>query len=64
MSCEIYRFTQNKVCLILRILYDKVKWIFAGGEALADVWVFMVGSVLGAVLAAIAFQIFKAKKAK
>ena len=36
--------------------------VFAGGEALSNVWVFFVGPFAGAILAAIAFQIFKAKE--
>jgi len=36
--------------------------VFAGGEALANVWVFFVGPFAGAILATIVFKIFKAKE--
>jgi len=36
--------------------------IFAGGQALADVWVFVVGPLVGAALAAFVYQIFKPGK--
>jgi len=36
--------------------------IFAGGEALTDLWVFIVGPLVGAALAACVYQFIKAKK--
>ena len=36
--------------------------IFAQGEALSNLWVFIVGPLVGAALAALVYQIFKAKK--
>ena len=36
--------------------------IFAGGQSLIDLWVFIVGPLVGAALAALVYQIFKAKK--
>ncbi len=36
--------------------------LFAGGDALANVWVFIVGPFVGAALAAVIFKFFKAKK--
>ena len=35
--------------------------IFAGGQALVDLWVFIVGPFVGAALAALVYQIFKCK---
>ena len=35
--------------------------IFAGGQALIDLWVFIVGPFVGAALAAIVFKVFKSK---
>jgi len=35
--------------------------IFAGGQALIDLWVFIVGPFIGAALAALVYQIFKCK---
>ena len=35
--------------------------IFAGGDALKDLWVFIVGPLVGAALAALVYQVFKAK---
>ena len=37
--------------------------IFAGGAALKDLWVFIVGPLVGAILAAIAYKLVKVKKA-
>lgn len=37
--------------------------IFAGGDALTNVWVFIVAPLVGGVLAALVFKFFKAKKA-
>jgi len=37
--------------------------IFAGGAALADLWVFIVGPLVGAVLAALIYKLFRYKKA-
>jgi len=37
--------------------------IFAGGQALVDLWVFIVGPFIGAVLAAVVYQIIKVSKA-
>ncbi|WP_310601587.1 aquaporin [Anaerosporobacter sp.] len=36
--------------------------LFAGGDALTNVWVFIVGPFVGAALAAVVFKFFKAKK--
>ena len=36
--------------------------IFAGGEALSQVWVFIVGPLVGAVLAAIVWKLISCKK--
>lgn len=36
--------------------------IFAGGDALSNVWVFFVGPIIGAVLAAFVYKVFNAKK--
>ena len=36
--------------------------IFAGGEALSQVWVFIVGPLVGAVLAAIVWKLISGKK--
>jgi len=35
--------------------------LFAGGDALTDLWVFIVAPLIGAALAALAYKIFKAK---
>jgi len=35
--------------------------IFVGGQALADLWVFIVGPFIGAALAALVYQVFKCK---
>lgn len=37
--------------------------LLAGGDALANVWVFIVAPLVGGVLAALVFKLFKAKKA-
>jgi len=37
--------------------------IFAGGEALADLWIFIIAPLVGAALAALAYKLFKAKDA-
>lgn len=37
--------------------------IFAGGQALADLWVFIVAPLIGAALAALAFSAFRHKRA-
>jgi len=36
--------------------------IFSGGQALTDLWVFIVGPLVGAALAALVFQVLKTKK--
>ena len=36
--------------------------IFAGGDALKDLWIFIVAPLVGAALAALVYQVFKAKK--
>ena len=36
--------------------------LFAGGEALSSVWVFIVGPLVGAVIAALVYSILKSKK--
>jgi len=36
--------------------------LFAGGEALTDLWVFIAAPLVGAALAAVVYQVFKAKK--
>ena len=36
--------------------------LFAGGPALADLWIFIVGPFVGAALAALVYQLFKSKK--
>jgi len=36
--------------------------IFAGGDALTDLWVFIAAPLVGAALAAIVYKVFKAKK--
>lgn len=38
--------------------------IFAGGDALANVWVFIVAPLVGGVLAALVFKFFQSKKAE
>ena len=38
--------------------------LFAGGEALSDLWVFIAGPLAGAVLAVLAYLLIKNKKAK
>ena len=38
--------------------------IFVGGEALTDLWVFIVGPLVGAALAALVYQVFKCKCGK
>ncbi|MBQ2944299.1 MAG: aquaporin [Ruminococcus sp.] len=37
--------------------------LFAGGDALANVWVFIAAPLVGGVLAALVFKLFKSKKA-
>ena len=37
--------------------------LFAGGTALSDVWVFIVGPLVGAILAAIAYRVIVKAKA-
>ena len=37
--------------------------LFAGGDALSEIWVFIVAPLIGAALAALAYQLFKPKKA-
>ena len=38
--------------------------LFAGADALKDLWVFIVGPLVGAALAALVYQVFKPKKAE
>ena len=38
--------------------------LFAGGAALFDLWIFIVGPFVGAALAALVYQLFKSRKAK